>query len=416
MRQHWSVLTTTAIVSITVICYVAKQPTFNHLIPTVFRNITMASASLRVTRPSNVTMTYSSGVNTTCPSVLGAMLSGSWKTRPLTETEENEMELLQQVIMKENSIASLERVDKRCGDISYPGSGWFRALCEPKGTSPCCYGNVCQMKTVEECACDGCYDLRSPIHAEYSTWIPRDSRCKMETFTSGTACQLLRGGTYHFYGDSLVRQMFLAFIIILKGDYQHGGLRPDAPIDAKRNCAGMYVFPMRSCRQYIDYAPTLCNGTVKAVFRAHTDSGSISRMTKYVKQLLDKRRSMVLFGCGLWKFFNRQDTENYAMSVINTVHRGKKRTWPKLVWSGFHQFGIWRRAFVKGVDNEHAELFNRHMRKVVEEHSVPMFDSFNLTREVHSVDGTHYGAGVNFLKAQIYLNYIKELQTQGRWE
>ncbi|XP_046545872.1 uncharacterized protein LOC124255968 [Haliotis rubra] len=432
MTSRRSILMITGTLSIITMCYVAKQPT--HLIPTASRNVTMASSGLLVpcpsdvtmcpsnvtmTYPSNVTMTYPSNVTEMCPSVLRGMLSGSWKTRPLTESEENEMDIFQHKVLSRlrvSSSASLELPDKRCGNISYPGDGWFRALCEPRGTTPCCYGNVCQMRTVEDCVCDGCYDLRPQIQAEYSTWIPHDGRCKIETLTSVTACQLLRGGTYHFYGDSLVRQMFLAFIIILKGDKLHGGLRPDAPQDVKRMCAGMYVFPARACRKYIDITPTLCNGTVKAVFRAYPRASSITAMVKDVKHLLDKRRSIILYGCGLWKFFNTQTTEKYAMAVINTVNHAKNRTWPKLVWSGFHQFGIWRRPFVKGVDNEHAEKFNRHMAMVAERYNVPVFDTFNMTRGVHSVDGTHYGAGVNFLKAHIYINYIKELKTQGKWE
>ncbi|XP_046557438.1 uncharacterized protein LOC124266681 [Haliotis rubra] len=289
---------------------------------------------------------------------------------------------------------------------------WTRALCNPRGSNPCCYSNKCQMKTTEECVCKNCYDLRPQIHAEYSDWIPDNHRCQVETFTSKAACDLLRGGTYHFYGDSLVRMVFLALIIILKGDNQYGGLRPDAPAHIKKKCSGMYVFPTRNCREFLDYTPTLCNGTVTVLFRHYPQSLDIPKMKKDANQTLGKPKSMIFFGAGVWEHFNMPAVRKYALEVISLR---ANNTWPKLLWSGFHYFGLFHRRVVPTSDNEHAETFNMYMKNLVEASNVPVFDTFNMTKGVRSVDGVHYGPGVNFVKARIFLHYMLELKRQGKW-
>ncbi|XP_046554864.1 uncharacterized protein LOC124264168 [Haliotis rubra] len=275
---------------------------------------------------------------------------------------------------------------------------------------------MCQKKTTSECVCDGCYDLRTQKHAEYSKWIPDDKRCEVINFTSKSACELLKGGTFHFYGDSLVRQMFLAFIIIVKGDYRHGGLAPSATIKMKQECEGKNVFPFQKCRPNLDYSPRLCNGTVKAkfLFCGRLDMGG-KAMTNELQNILDTPKSLVLFGSGLWRMFNKTDNSNYARAIIDSVKSNTTRKWPKLLWSGFSGFGLWRTELVRGVTNENAQVYNRYMERFVGKYNVPMFDTFNLTRGIRSLDGTHFGPGVNFLKAQIFLNYLLELKNKGEW-
>ncbi|XP_046583244.1 uncharacterized protein LOC124290537 [Haliotis rubra] len=218
-----------------------------------------------------------------CPSVLNAQRYGIWQTRPLTEKEDNEIEtFLHESLFTGKLFPPYEGTKKACGNISYLKKGassksaiYHRVLCNPRGDNPCCYNNRCLKKQVGQCVCSECIDLRTEVHAEYSKWVPNDDRCQIENFTSQSACELLKGGTYHFYGDSLVRMMFVAFIIILQGDNQHGGLHPDIPKDKVEKCSGMYVFPPK-CRPYLDYSPTLCNGTVKAMFKMYTGGKSDS--------------------------------------------------------------------------------------------------------------------------------------------
>ena len=75
---------------------------------------------------------------------------------------------------------SIQRADNKCGNLAYRGGFWVaRANCDPKGKTPCCYDNVCQAKTIEECRCKGCYDLRREVMAEFANWVPHNKKCKV---------------------------------------------------------------------------------------------------------------------------------------------------------------------------------------------------------------------------------------------
>ncbi|XP_046543420.1 uncharacterized protein LOC124253652 [Haliotis rubra] len=359
-----------------------------------------------------------------CPSVLDNMMIGAWSTRTLTPTEQKEIDaFLMNGLFFIDPRHGVQKPDGTCGNVTYypwmskePNSRWFRVLCDPKGPSPCCYKNMCQAKTTVECRCDECFDLRQQIHAEYSLWRPLDPRCNIKTFTSMSACELLQGGTVHLYGDSLVRQLFLALVIILKNDFETGGLLPNAPQAVKDSCRGMYVFPTKNCREYLDYNPYVCGGSVQLKFHHAAHSPDIQSMLKVASPLAGVNRSIILFGCGVWQHFDIQETTKFALTLTNMFRLlSSKSEWPKLVWAGFHYLGLWRHALVPTVNNAYVAYFNQYMKQILAPLKVSMFDTVNITKGVRSVDGTHYGPGINFLKAQIYLNYIEELQRKGDW-
>ena len=79
---------------------------------------------------------------------------------------------------------SLQREDKKCGNVPYgPGRWVSRANCNPEGTTPCCYDNVCQSKSMVDCQCQGCYDLRREVKAEFADWVPKNTKCKVIVLT-----------------------------------------------------------------------------------------------------------------------------------------------------------------------------------------------------------------------------------------
>lgn len=51
------------------------------------------------------------------------------------------------------------------------------------------------------------------------------------------------------------------------------------------------------------------------------------------------------------------------------------------------------------------------INNILRNRGVPILDFFSMTKGVMSYDGTHYGPGVNDLKAQIFLNYILEIRS-----
>ncbi|XP_028519752.1 uncharacterized protein LOC110254884 [Exaiptasia diaphana] len=61
-----------------------------------------------------------------------------------------------------------------------------------------------------------------------------------------------------------------------------------------------------------------------------------------------------------------------------------------------------------GQNNDKISQYNRVMRDKLKQKGVEVFDVFPMTKGVHSYDGTHYGYGMNMIKAQYLLNYIHQ--------
>ena len=90
------------------------------------------------------------------------------------------------------------------------------------------------------------------------------------------------------------------------------------------------------------------------------------------------------------------------------------RTWPKLVISGYHHFGLLK-TDVQNQGLKRAKDFNDRISEFVRPEGVAFLDYFSLTKGVYSTDGTHFGMGANMWKAKILLNYLLELRTKGFW-
>ena len=126
----------------------------------------------------------------------------------------------------------VQRPDKRCGNLAVGTKGrlfWFRALCDSEGATPCCYNYVCVNRTMDQCTCPDCIDMRRPLHAEYSTWQPTDAACRPRDMRTDEMCQFLGQANLTFIGDSLVRHLYTAFLLMMTGDDQAGAFKPNIP-------------------------------------------------------------------------------------------------------------------------------------------------------------------------------------------
>ena len=162
-----------------------------------------------------------------CPDVLGMMTRGHWESRPLTKDEDNQITaLFNRTNRKRIGFPNYQRDDGECGNVTYLNyteTGWtFRALCDPRGQTPCCHDNRCVMKTIAECVCDNCYDLRPKKFAEYSKWTPENPTCPYRAYTSEEACQILDGVTLDIVGDSLARAVHVGVSYVASGDLRRG--------------------------------------------------------------------------------------------------------------------------------------------------------------------------------------------------
>ena len=81
---------------------------------------------------------------------------------------------------------------------------------------------------------------------------------------------------------------------------------------------------------------------------------------------------------------------------------------PKLLWVGTHAPGLLKaptfaRQTARGVSD-----FNNKVRTILDNWEIPFMDTFSFTKGVVSFDGTHYGWGVNMLKANMLVKFIQE--------
>ena len=172
--------------------------------------------------------------------LLSCLSQGQWLPRPgVTMRDANQVEGFIKIARREKGIPpSLQRMDGRCGNTSFEDADRLRyrkviqrALCDPIGKTPCCYGDRCVARTPETCDCEECYDERRYRHAELSYWDLKSPRqCTLKNFTQAGLCGFLedRGvKQIKVMGDSLMRHIYSALLILIQNDPHTGALRPD---------------------------------------------------------------------------------------------------------------------------------------------------------------------------------------------
>ncbi|GFO47183.1 hypothetical protein PoB_007368800 [Plakobranchus ocellatus] len=214
------------------------------------------------------------------------------------------------------------------GTIIHP----YRALCDPEGSTPCCYSNhTCVAFSQAQCVCDGCYDMRRPVHAELAAWVPRDKTCQVK-------------------------------------------VRLDQKVLAR------------------DHA---------------------KEVLELVKSYIGKPNSVLVLWMGAWDGFNSKRIINLLVKPMKKLLKGQ--LWPHLIWVSGHSPGLLTSP--REMKNPGEVLtFNLEIEKVIDS-QFPILDTFFLTEKagVMSYDGSHYGPGLNGLKAQLLFNYLNEMRIAGNF-
>ncbi|KAK6174645.1 hypothetical protein SNE40_017881 [Patella caerulea] len=352
-----------------------------------------------------------------CPSVLDKMVYGYWNIIHLSKEQSLEMRTFLNDSRTQHGLpSSLQRDDLNCGNVSFPRHlsptiTWFRALCDPYGKTPCCYNNKCFSRPIEQCKCSNCFDMRQPPHGEYSDFIPYDTRCKIRKYNYTEACQLLDGATLYLSGDSYIRHIYTALLLFLRNNTFDGALKKGVSKAVHDQCTGMYMFTEKVCRVNLESdskIPDLCGGKFKLMFNYFFSSDYGAGFANRIKTIQNKPKSLVVFGIATHDKFNVRNIENrYIEPVVKTM--GNK-TRPKLLWATPHSPGILNVGSRLTVFN-----FISQMEPILKKYKVPTFNTFNMTENMMSFDGNHYGLGINMWKIQILLNYIQELRENGAW-
>ncbi|XP_076448488.1 uncharacterized protein LOC143285145 [Babylonia areolata] len=347
-----------------------------------------------------------------CPDVMHSMTQGRWERLPMTPSDIQKMNKFHKHVREElhGMPRGLQRKDGLCGNVTFPKRAWFRAMCDTEGDKPCCYHNRCTNRSMDQCVCPECYDMRNPLHAEYARWRPSNQLCQVDEMSVEEICHLLRNTTIFFVGDSFTRHVYTAFLLAVRGNPITGAFSKKTPADLRRRCAGIYMFTEKVCRMWVDKNVRECPDR-SAVLRYFPKNHN-EDIRQLISQLHHTPRSLAFIGLGGHDKFKDQATFNMVMQPVLQERNDIGSHWPLLVWAPPHRWGKLKspRDPLQPVID-----FSKKMKEHLRPWDVAIFDSLNMTADVESFDGAHYGYGVNKVKAQILLYYLKELQSKKQW-
>ncbi|CAG5114602.1 unnamed protein product [Candidula unifasciata] len=349
-----------------------------------------------------------------CINVLDNMVLGSWEKDKLKEAEMAAVVNFHKKIRAYHGInVSLQHKDNICGNVMHGatnrGITQFRALCDPNGSTPCCFENKCVFKTVEQCRCKNCFDLRQKLHAELSTWIPAEPTCKITMFAGEEdSCKVMKDMTIYFIGDSFIRQLYIAVLSLMRRNKPYGPFINGTPADTLKNCDKHYMLTTE-CSPWIGVNANECNNTTRLKNIEFWNTKQVNEILKSVKELRHQPNSIVLLSVGLHFQFNLQVVENKVLNPL--LLSLANSSWPKVIWLSAPSAGLMKSPGYKYQQKENGIQYNLKANELMRRKGIPILDFFNMTEPVMSFDGTHHGAGVNDLKAQVLLNYLLEIKT-----
>nr|XP_009860819.2 uncharacterized protein LOC104266405 [Ciona intestinalis] len=376
----------------------------------------------------------------TCNNLLRNISLGNWVLRkPIDFALRQELDSIHDNYRKEVGIPVQPwRSDGRCGYKVMGTAGkknWPRvaSFCDPKSNRQCCTdwnSGVCvAISTTQQCNCLGCVNTEKYYtDALESTWVTNDNRCKWVNYTQLEACAVLNElsdqqhmAELYFVGDSLMRNMFMGFALLLSGELKRGLWKTCLSKELNQTCQGDNQFVLRRCHS-IAVAHSLDemghnNGILCGGHRYfnvwYKDYGMPSQsqdFIKFVQEISGKPNTYVVLGVGLHFQLQSDKTIQSFLDPVFKMLGEAKQVWPKIIWVHALSIGLLKPPTYHKLQGTNAiTRFVAEIESYLKLHQVPSLDFRSITAEVRSYDGTHYGSGVNIMKAQILLNYLSTL-------
>ncbi|XP_068688714.1 uncharacterized protein [Montipora foliosa] len=370
-------------------------------------------------------------LNSRCRGALTTLTQGHWKQRNVSKEALQSRKRIDVMLRERKGWPKrLFHGDLRCGPVfqlprkirnkNRPFVLDVQAQCDAESENYCCHSNTGWCGHGEKfCDCPSCTNYKSFISAELAQWLPSNG-CSVTNFTQFSACESIskRVSSLTFIGDSLVRHLFSAMLIILTNDPLYGALKFSTTPKMRDICKGDSQFGDSIChvhtamtwRDVIDN-PNFCNRwarfQISYVKAYRVEIASLAHLT--IKKHLNKVGSVVLMGIGIHNNFNSTAVvQSYLEPAVRLISTSKNG-WPHLIWLSTHSTGPLKPInYHRDQGNLAISSFNENIAKYCNEHNIAVFDTFNMTTGVHSFDGTHFGVGVNIMKVQILLNYLEE--------
>ncbi|CAK8686369.1 unnamed protein product [Clavelina lepadiformis] len=374
-----------------------------------------------------------------CAGLLQNITIGKWKIdEPMNEDLSKELKKIHQNYRKKTGIPIHPwRTDHRCGyriladrvSFSWPRIASF---CDPQSSRPCCSDQLngyCVPVTKElTCDCPNCIDTRKYKDALLAHWTTKDKRCSWKNFTSLEACAVLNRlsrhenkAHVHFIGDSLMRNMFLGITTLLTANRKNGAWRKCVSDKLKKLCKGENLFLMRPCHDLAavhnlhdlqEVNGSLCNNhrNFEAEYNEYGMPSLAADFVKFATNVKGNENSYFVVGVGLHFQCNAEKVIKMFLEPAIRELDYSDTSWPRLIWVHPLSIGLLKPPRYLNTQGDVAiSQFGVKMEKYLKDYRIPALDFKYITKGVHSYDGTHYGAGVNIMKAQILLNYLATL-------
>ncbi|KAH9507552.1 hypothetical protein Btru_051433 [Bulinus truncatus] len=296
------------------------------------------------------------------------------------------------------------------GNVNYEDLGWFRAVCNPNGATPCCFNNMCVNKTVQECQCTECYDFRPKVYAELADWIPDDPTCRFLQYKSKEqVCDVLKNVTVYFIGDSFLRQIYISLLGFLEKSNSTNIFVDNTSPALIEKCDKHYRY-IAECRHSIKHDIVDCDGSTRLHLEETYLADHVHSVLAAVRQLSGMNNSWFIIGFGAHDSYNVDHVQKKLLEPL--LSEISKSDWPRLVWCEPQAAGLLKTPTVPQQLNPYRINFNVKVNELMTKHNVPVLRFYNMTSLALSYDGSHYGKGVNDVKAQIILNYILEQRSK----
>jgi len=371
---------------------------------------------------------------TSCCNALLCSLDGEWKVK--NKTSEYDIRRVEgtnmQLRLRKGWPAQLYHGDMRCG-TQYPLPRIVRqnnnevylpdiiSQCDSFSHAPCCRNDIGWCGNGKYfCKCKTCFNYRVIIYTELYDWKNK-LNCNQQKVVKKESCDFLSQtfSSVTFIGDSLVRHVFSSLLIQLTNDTKAGALKPHLHPHEKVFCADENQFVDSSCHSKlsVDWKdvklhPGYCNssGSLPKIdfiqaYSTHFKQLAMDR----VEEVLLEERPLVLLGIGIHDNFDYEKViEQYLQPIVQLRNKRMAFTNPVFVWLNTHSAGPLKPIPYQNTQGNHKIVrFNTFLREYCRRNSVLVFDSFNITRGVHSFDGTHYGRAMNLLKVELLLHSLK---------
>jgi hypothetical protein len=181
-----------------------------------------------------------------------------------------------------------------------------------------------------------------------------------------------------------------------------------------RQCTGMYMYLEQDCRMYTDRQASRCHGQVNLTLSTFYTSGHSEDFHNLIRFLSKSdKKSVVIVAIGAHDNYKSSKViHNYVSPALDMI---TNRKWPLVIWGTAHAPGLLKTPTMPSQLAESIARYNSEMENFLTSRNVHILRFFNLTHNVRSFDGAHFGLGVNRMKVQLFLNYLAELQRKGLW-